>query len=432
MMIHKNFLWLVIIIFCTTSSIAQNGWKICNGPPFSSRLDDIYMVNTQTGYAVCGDGQIVKTNDGGDNWYTLTQDPAVYCRSVEFIDEDHGFVGGFPSVNATTNILRRTSDGGNTWEDLTPLLDPGAIKGICGLSIVGPKTIYGCGNWYQDSAYIVKSVDGGDSWQFIDMSSYATSLIDMYFISPDVGFATGKGPLPLETAVILYTTDGGATWACVFQNNIATEYCWKIQHLTADLYFASIEDFGDTPSKIVYSEDGGMTWNIHIVNPTNDNIEGVGFVDPLHGWTGGGSNSYETIDGGFNWLINNLFPGVDRIFRVNDNLVFATAYSIWKYSPVITGIKTEPQKEPVYSSIKCNPNPVDDQLLINVSLSNNTHAMVSLFDEKGLQLKIIDNEDKARGEYSLVLDTKGISAGIYFVILKTHEEKHAVKVVVSH
>src|SRR5205085_715112 len=152
-------------------------------------------------------------------------------------------------------------NGGLSWEDLTPLLDPRAIKGICGLSIASPTVIYGCGNWYQDSAYIVKSIDGGDSWQFIDMSTYATSLIDMYFISPDVGFATGKGVMPLQTAVILYTEDGGASWTYKFQNDIASEFCWKIQQLTPDTYFASIEDFGVTPSKILSSSDGGMNWD---------------------------------------------------------------------------------------------------------------------------------------------------------------------------
>lgn len=105
------------------------------------------MVDTQTGYAVSGDGKIVKTTDGGNNWITLLQDNRVYCRSVEFINTQKGFVGGFPRGGSTgTNILRKTLDGGNTWTDLTLLIHPKARKGICGLAVADTSTIFGCGN----------------------------------------------------------------------------------------------------------------------------------------------------------------------------------------------------------------------------------------------------------------------------------------------
>jgi photosystem II stability/assembly factor-like uncharacterized protein len=96
-------------------------------------LTIIFMVNTQTGYAVCGDGKIVKTTNGGNNWTLLLQGSGIYCRSVEFINTQTGFVGGFPVSGGTTNILRKTTDGGTTWTDLTSLLHPKARKGICGL-----------------------------------------------------------------------------------------------------------------------------------------------------------------------------------------------------------------------------------------------------------------------------------------------------------
>jgi len=99
---------------------AQNGWKPTNGPVYGSRIDDIFMLNPQTGYAVCGDGKIVKTVDGGENWNQLLQNSSVYCRSVEFINTQKGFVGAFPVSGAYTNILRRTVDGGATWTDLNP------------------------------------------------------------------------------------------------------------------------------------------------------------------------------------------------------------------------------------------------------------------------------------------------------------------------
>ena len=150
---------LLLACLCYFSSWSQE-WRVCASPTFENRVDDIFMVNGWVGYAVCGDGRIVKSINGGDNWYQIARDTAVYCRSVEFVSPEKGFVGGFPQESATTNILRRTLDGGVSWTDLTPLLHPRAKEGICGLAAPDASTIYGCGNWYNDSAYIVKSTDG--------------------------------------------------------------------------------------------------------------------------------------------------------------------------------------------------------------------------------------------------------------------------------
>src|ERR1051325_3702611 len=154
-----------VFVFISLNIFAQGGWTLCNAPVFGNRVDDIFMVDTQIGYAVSGDGRIVKTTDGGNNWITLNQDTNIYCRSVEFINTQKGFVGGFPLADSiTNNVFRRTTDGGANWTDLTPLIDTHAKGGICGLAIPDSNTIYGCGNWYQDSAYIIKSIDGGNTW----------------------------------------------------------------------------------------------------------------------------------------------------------------------------------------------------------------------------------------------------------------------------
>jgi photosystem II stability/assembly factor-like uncharacterized protein len=43
-------------------------WRKTNAPIFSSRTDDIWFATTEVGWAVNSNGQILKTEDGGNNW----------------------------------------------------------------------------------------------------------------------------------------------------------------------------------------------------------------------------------------------------------------------------------------------------------------------------------------------------------------------------
>jgi len=431
----KSCILLTALLIATTFfSVAQNTWTMCNSPNFESRVDDIFMVNPQTGYAVCGDGQVVKTIDGGNNWFMILQDTTIYWRSVEFITSQKGFIGGFPSLNPSNTIFRMTTDGGTTWTDLTSLINTKARRGICGLAMADSLTVYGCGNWFQDSAYIVKSSDGGNSWTFIDMSAHATSLIDMHFTSKDTGFATGSGTAPLKAAVILYTTDGGQNWTNKFQDTSANDYGWKIQHPSSDIYFVSIDQNMPTPPKIIKSIDGGMNWVVHTLSSSNYDLLGVGFIDSLKGWAGGDyAFSFESTDGGLSWTpVNYLCPKMNRVFKVNDTLLFASGNEIWKYGSTPTSIHRVINDNIQYASVICYPNPANENLTIESSLTKSTHAVIGLFDEQGKQVKAIDNSYKSKGEFQYTLDTKDLRQGTYYIVLKTHEDKQVAKIIVTH
>ena len=426
----KTIVYFIVLLVISVTSAAQVGWKRCTAPDFRNRVDDLFMLNATTGYAVCGDGKIVKTTDGGENW-ALMNSANIYCRSVEFINTEKGFVGGF-SFNASmdTNILRRTTDGGLTWTDLSPLLHRRAKRGICGLAVADANTIYGGGNWFGDSAYIIKSTDGGNTWNFIDMSAYATSIIDLHFINKDVGFATGKGRLPLASGIILYTTDGGASWTYKFQNNTPNEYCWKIQRLTSNIYFASLEDMTNVPPKILKSTDGGMTWSIQQVATAAYNIEGIGFINDKKGWTGGDTGfSFQSNDGGITWDTMHVCPYMNRVFKVNDTMLFASGDAIYKYN---TGGILIDNPTVHYAFMNCSPNPANEKLNIDIAVTVQTRVLLMLLDNTGKRVEIIANEDKTNGSYRYTINTERLAPGMYYVALKTHEDKVIKKIIVIH
>ena len=229
------------------------------------------------------------------------------------------------------------------------------------------------------------------------------------------------------------SNNGGVTWTYKFQNTTPNEYCWKIQHLTNMIYFASIEDMTPVPPNILKSIDGGMTWTLLPVTATSYNVEGVGFLNPLKGWTGGGSaTSFESNDGGVTWDSINICPIMNRVFKVNDSLLFATGDKIWRYAPIGTGITPIICQVDRYASINCYPNPVNENLTINISLSKSTHSLIILFDKHGKEIKLIENTDKSKGDYKYNLTTTNLIPGIYYIVLKTHEDKVLKKIVVNH
>jgi photosystem II stability/assembly factor-like uncharacterized protein len=144
--------------------------------------------------------------------------------------------------------------------------------------------------------FFLKTTDGGISWTSHSMSNHAKALVDVFFLSRDTGFVTGKSLA--NRGVILYTTDGGQTWTKKFESSATGQYVWKIQAVTTDFWVGSIQTFGE--GKFTKSLDGGQTW-IEKDAPIAD-MEGIGFATPQHGWVGSyGDGFYETFDSGENW-----------------------------------------------------------------------------------------------------------------------------------
>jgi photosystem II stability/assembly factor-like uncharacterized protein len=330
-------------------------WVETNSPVASSRTDDIHFFDPRTGWLVNSNGQVALTEDGGDHWTVkLTLPPNLpsrpYLRAVSFAGPGKGFVGALTNGKADylDQLLRITEDGGDTWK--TVRMPEGSPAGICGLWAVDENVVYGSGS--NDPAQIgpgiVKTTDGGKTWQLIDMSEWATNLIDVRFFDADRGwvvggkdFGTCQGPPPpgydspgdepyyRVKPVVLYTGDGGKTW----ENRVACtdfscgEWGWKVFALDEKRIFVSLENF--LAGAVLKTLDGGQTWQKLPIDDSrplkygqevaNANLEGIGFIDEELGWVGGwadvnfnGTYNSVTEDGGRTWKAED--------FAVNANL----------------------------------------------------------------------------------------------------------------
>lgn len=376
----KTRLSLFIAVLSNLSLFAQPVWHEVLPFTAGARYDDVFFLNPNLGWAAGSGGFVYKTTDGGAHWEMQLDLGDTYLRNIEFLNENIGFLG---TLNGG---FYRTTDGGANWNlvgDIVPP-DPSAPlqpnEVFCGLDCVGTSTVYGCGTYY-GPAYVVKSTDSGQTWQFIDMSSYADALVEVLFVDENTGYASGGSA---NGGVILKTTNGGATWTEIYHTGINGEWVWKLQRLYSNpnVMFGSVESFSPLNGKLLKSVDGGQNWVSKEVPDTD--IQAVGFITETHGWMGGHHTGFlETFDSGTTWSNTGFGGSLNRIQFLDQNLAYCAGQGIYKFSDETLGthgFNGTAERDKLQVEMV---NPVRDQLEFSVTFKQADHIILRLFDATG-------------------------------------------------
>lgn len=379
--------------------------------------------------AANGPDAVYKSSDGGVT-YSLSLNLAsvsnVYLRSIKAMGDSVVFLGTL----TRNHTMYRSLDAGNTWQNISSKL-PDSIYAICGLSVVGDSLVYGTGRYFGD-AYLIKSSDLGESWQYIDMRPWASNLIDVHFFTDKHGYVVGRAPNANQGATLLETTDGGNSWSTKWVSNVAGDRAWKFFKRDDAHFYVSIENTQSIPNRYFASADSGHTWFVDTMgNMTMPMMQSVGFINADTGFAGGHFGGYlYTNDGGDNWQMSNDFQGFNRMLLLGDRL-FMSGNSFCYFGP-LNSVSVEPVTLPnrkQHALQRVYPNPSESGGYINVRFTagKGTNIGFSLSDING---KVIYDwpymlAEEGTSEFELRLPQ--VAKGMYVLVAYTDSEHHQQK-----
>lgn len=133
------------------------------------------------------------------------------------------------------------------------------------------------------------------TWEIVEHSYFHddTNFRDIAFVNSTHGWVVGQNQTGLYGGIILHTKDGGNSW--------------NLQHYNYSQRFRTISIIDHQTlwvsgaRGLVYTTDGGLTWNWTQIVDINAGLGAVQFVNATHGWTSTLNEIFETVDGGQTW-----------------------------------------------------------------------------------------------------------------------------------
>lgn len=304
-------------------------WLTLPSDSYRGKRDDMHFASAAVGFYGTGAGEVFRTDDGGTSWARVWHRPGTFVRALGFIDEQNGFLGNvgdyYPGVTDTVPLYR-TRDGGRSWAPVD--FGGQTVPGICAIDILQTRaivqgelretTLIHAAGRVGGPAKLLRSVDGGETWTYLDLSEHAGMILDVKFLDSDTGFvfAGSHSDIKQSEALILKTRDGGQSWSTVYRSGRKFENSWKASFADRTTGFATVQTYDPERDQqvVVRTVDGGESWTeLPLVSNSKARQFGIGFASPEIGWVGTAIGGFETRDGGASWAQVNIAPAANKI-----------------------------------------------------------------------------------------------------------------------
>ena len=404
-----------------------------NNRVISPYFNAIHFTNPQVGYVVGTFNKIFKTTNAGNTWQELSWSsstaPYISLTEVYFTNALEGFVVGYnvTSIDLVNSggiraIVLKTTDGGNTWTEITPLPGIGESNHhYANLKYVSNNAIYLSlinRSYLFPTDLLLFSDDGGLNWTEVSLpgDSQGSSIVmrDMFWFGPDEGLVLGSTQFIGQESKLFKTSDGGANWTEI-DIPVWPHIGFNLGHVNG-LAMTFRNDNGiivGSGGTIITTNDRGENWSV--VRPPLPDVNAISMIDTDNGYAAGDdglllqkSNSVWSILPPITDLLGNA-EGIDKVaFDTMDRgVVLSISNTLHKtinqgtdWVPRLMGLDTMVidvvyDNERIYALCKIN-----NQLrLINQHYTENTWQSATLntdfntTDLKGKLQKISDGND---------------------------------------
>ncbi|MCI0449561.1 MAG: hypothetical protein L0Y79_07225 [Chlorobi bacterium] len=284
----KYILFFFILSLTLSESVFTQGWfEQPTGLSAGAALYGVWFVNANTGFISGGASSfrvIKKTTDGGNTWANsyFETDPATFY-SIQFINETTGFVCGYESE------VYRTTNAGANWN----MIYTGA-NGIFSGEFLDYNTGIISGYNYNGSN-IHKTTNAGASWTTLNTPLAGQHfLFQVFFRNANTAFLSSSS---YTTSVpdILRTSNGGANWSFVYTGT-ASQVTFKIADINSDTMIA-VGQAGN----ILRTYNSGLNWS----NSTfgSYNLNNITMLNNSLAYAVGQNVIIKTTNTGNNWNI---------------------------------------------------------------------------------------------------------------------------------
>jgi photosystem II stability/assembly factor-like uncharacterized protein len=311
--------------------------------------------------------------------------------------------------------MYKTTDRGILWEEKS-------VNGIDSLLFAGEfhRIFFISSNvgWALNKKYVIKTTDGGESWQS-QLNSGGLSLTGIYFSDLLNGWVTRSG----FTAKPYKTIDGGDTW--IVQTNITLTN-------TNDVFFNdSLNGFISRNNELYRTTDGGLTWTL-----TPGVTAGAGiFSNKISGQIFlAGGRSYQSTDSGETW--NEVMELYNRGVRFISLLNFNEGYAVgetdlilhYKDSVVDVG-NSVPNIPNEYCLYQNYPNPFNPDTKIEFQLPETAFVNLIVYNILGEKIVELIKERLNAGHYEFIFKGDQLPSGTYIYSLQTENYKESRKMI---
>jgi photosystem II stability/assembly factor-like uncharacterized protein len=325
----RRFVLAAAILLFAAATVAGAQWsEIGSGLPRTVpgvKSLAIDSATPSTLYAVDARGQLFKTIDSGGSWKLRGSVAGVSSVVVDPTNSSTVYAVTWPTIDgALQRGVLKSTDGGENWVGADSGLGGNSDTTTIAIDPLTPATLYAA-----TSQGIFKSTDAARSWNKLDTlppeadgtTHPSDGGITIDPVTPSTIYVDFNGGYSSQG--ILKSTDGGQSWNRLDSAPAISRNSLVVDPITSSTLYARSSKFD---GNIFKSTDGGQTWTAHPAAPPGTAVLSLG-IDPVSPstlyaiyWSSPSNRVWgilKSTDSGENWsaLDTGLPPYADPGYR---------------------------------------------------------------------------------------------------------------------